>query len=125
MTAAQPAIQFFEGIAEDLDGVSLRRNRATGARIVVMVFRELKAIAQFNSFRYRFSQCLKLTDVEGEISVEPSSVKFYFGGPEGDELERMECRFELTQEDHWERFSRFMQRYAEANGLEYGERPTP
>ncbi|EKQ69501.1 photosystem II reaction center protein Psb28 [Leptolyngbyaceae cyanobacterium JSC-12] len=122
MTTLQPSIQFFDGISEELDTVSLRRNRVSGARIVVMVFRELKAIAQFNSFRYRFSQCLKLTDSEGEISIEPSSVKFYFGGPEGDELERMECRFELVQDDHWERFSRFMERYAAANGLEYGER---
>lgn len=122
MTAAQPSIQFFDGISEDLDGVSLRRNRASGARIVVMLFREVKAIEQFNSFRYRFSQSMKLIDVEGEISVEPSSVKFYFGGPEGDELERMECRFELDREDHWERFSRFMERYAAANGMEYGER---
>jgi len=124
MTAARPSIQFFDGISEDLDGVSLRRNRTTGARVVVMVFRELRAIAQFNSYRYRFSGSLKLTDAEGEIRVEPSSVKFYFGGPEGDELDRMECRFELDREDHWERFSRFMERYAAANGMEYGDRPS-
>ncbi|MBF2026999.1 MAG: photosystem II reaction center protein Psb28 [Oscillatoriales cyanobacterium C42_A2020_001] len=122
MTTPPPSIQFFDGISEELDNVSLRRNRLSGARIVVMVFRELRAIAQFNSFRYRFSQCLKLVDSEGEISIEPSSVKFYFGGPEGDELERMECRFELEQDDHWERFSRFMERYAAANAMEYGER---
>jgi len=120
MTASQPSIQFFDGISEELDGVSLRRNRS-GVRIVVMMFRDVKAIAQFNSFRYRFSQSMKLIDAEGEISVEPSSVKFYFSGPEGDELERMECRFELEREDHWERFSRFMERYAAANGMEYGE----
>ncbi len=117
-----PSIQFFDGISEDLDNVSLRRNRTSGARIVVMVFRTLRAIAQFNSFRYRFSQCMKLIDAEGEISVEPSSVKFYFGGPDGDDLERMECRFELDRDDHWERFSRFMERYAAANGMEYGDR---
>lgn len=123
MTPTQPSIQFFDGISEDLDDVSLRRNRATGVRVVVMMFREVRAIAQFNSYRYRFSQRLRLIDAEGEISVEPSSVKFYFGGPEGDELDRMECRFELDREDHWERFSRFMERYAAANHMEYGERP--
>lgn len=122
MTALQPSIQFFDGISEELDGVSLRRSRTSEARIVVMVFREVKSIAQFNSFRYRFSQCMKLIDSEGEISVEPSSVKFYFSGPEGDELERMECRFELDREDHWERFCRFMERYAVSHGMEYGER---
>ncbi|MDX2228876.1 MAG: photosystem II reaction center protein Psb28 [Leptolyngbyaceae cyanobacterium bins.349] len=122
MTDPLPSIQFFDGISEALDGVSLRRNRESGARIVVMVFREVKSISQFNSFRYRFSQSMKLRDAEGEISVEPSSVKFYFSGPEGDELERLECRFELDRDDHWERFSRFMERYAAANGMEYGER---
>ena len=121
MTSPIPSIQFFDGIAESLDDVSLRRNRATGARSVVMIFRELKSIERFNSFRNRFSNGLKLTDAEGEISVEPSSVKFIFGGPEGDEFERLECKFDIEQDDHWERFMRFMNRYAEANGMAYGE----
>jgi photosystem II Psb28-2 protein len=34
----------------------------------------------------------------------------------------LECKFEIEQESHWERFVRFMNRYAEANGMEYGER---
>jgi photosystem II Psb28-2 protein len=121
-SSSPPSIQFFEGISEDLDGVSLRRNRNSGARVVVMIFRELRAISQFNSFRNQFSKSLKLVDSEGEIRVEPSSVKFYFSGPEGDELDRMECAFDIDLEDHWERFSRFMERYAAANGMEYGER---
>jgi photosystem II Psb28-2 protein len=33
----------------------------------------------------------------------------------------MECRFEIDLEDYWERFMRFMNRYAEANGMAYGE----
>lgn len=122
MTNQQPSIQFFENVPEELDGVSLRRNRTSGARIVVMVFRQLEAISQFKSFRHQFSKSMKLIDSEGEIQVEPSSVKFYFVGPEGDDFDRMECRFEIDQEDHWERFTRFMERYAAANNLEYGER---
>ncbi len=121
MTSQLPSIQFFDGIHEDLDDVSLRRNRATGARSVLMLFRQLKSIDQFNSFRYRFSGAMKLIDSEGEIQVEPSSVKFYFGGPEGDDFDRLECRFDIDRDDHWERFMRFMNRYAEANGMAYGE----
>lgn len=123
MSEPIPTIQFFEGIPEALDGVSLRRNRVSGDRSVVMIFRELRSISQFNSFRHQFSKAMKLIDEEGEISVEPSSVKFYFTGPEGDDFDRMECRFELNQPEHWERFTRFMERYAAANGMEYGERP--
>lgn len=67
---------------------------------------------------------MRLTDEEGEIRVEPTSVKFIFGGPEGDDLQRMECEFEIEREDHWERVMRFMHRYAEANGMAYGESTT-
>jgi photosystem II Psb28-2 protein len=120
MTVELPSIQFFEGLYEELDDVSLRRNRSTGVRTVLMTFKKLKAIERFNSFTQRFSNAIRLQDSEGEISVEPSGVKFIFGGPEGDDLERVECQFELDREEHWERFMRFMHRYAEANGMEYG-----
>lgn len=121
MTSKTPSIQFFEGISEELSNVSLRRNRNSGVRTVVMTFETLKAIEKFNSFTKRFSNSMLLTDEEGSISVDPSSVQFLFGGPEGDELNRMECHFEIEQEDHWERFMRFMNRYAEANGMAYSE----
>ncbi|MBD2464047.1 photosystem II reaction center protein Psb28 [Oscillatoria sp. FACHB-1407] len=117
-----PFIYFFEGIPEELSDVSLRRNRSTGVRSVLLTFKQLKSIERFNSYTKRFAQGLRLVDSEGEISVEPDSVQFVFGGPEGDELVRVECKFEIQREDHWERFVRFMNRYAEANGMEYGER---
>lgn len=123
MTTLIPSIQFFDGVPEALDDVSLRRNRSTGIRSVLMTFKQLQSINQFNSFRYRFSGCMKLIDDEGEISVEPTSVKFYFKGDDGDDFDRLECRFDLDLDDHWERFLRFMHRYAEANGMEYGEPP--
>ncbi len=124
MNSQIPKIEFFEGIPEELSDVSLRRNRSSGVRSVMMTFKQLKATEKFNSFTKRFSNSMRLIDTEGVISVEPSSVKFIFNGPEGDDLERVECKFELDREDHWERFMRFMQRYAEANGMEYGENPS-
>lgn len=121
MTSKTPSIQFFEGISEELSNVSLRRNRNSGVRTVLMTFDTIKALEKFNSFTKRFSNSMLLTDEEGSISVEPSSVQFLFGGPEGDQLNRMECQFEIDQEDHWERFMRFMNRYADANGMGYSE----
>ena len=121
MTSQAPSIQFFEGVYEEISNVSLRRNRNTGVRSVLMTFNALKAIERFNSFTKRFSNSMLLTDEEGVITVEPSSMQIVFGGPEGDELQRVECQFEIEQEDHWERFMRFMHRYAQANGMEYGE----
>lgn len=122
MTSQTPSIQFFEGIPEELSNVSLQRNRNSGVRTVLMTFNSLKAIEKFNSFTKRFSNSMLLADEEGVINVEPSSVQFVFGGPEGDELNRMECRFEIEREDYWERFMRFMNRYAEANGMAYNNK---
>jgi len=121
MTYVIPLIEFFEGLPEDLSNISLRRNRMTGVRIVLLTFNRLKAIDRFNSYTKRFASALRLTDSEGAISIEPSSVQFIFGGDEGDELKRVECKLEIDREDHWERLMRFMQRYAEANEMEYGE----
>lgn len=121
MTSQSPSIQFFEGISEELSNVSLRRSKSSGVRSVLMTFDSLKALEKFNSFTKRSLNSLLLTDQEGAISVTPSSVQFLFAGPEGDDLQRVECKFEVDQEDHWERFMRFMHRYADANGLTYGE----
>ncbi|MEL6225331.1 MAG: photosystem II reaction center protein Psb28 [Cyanobacteria bacterium J06627_8] len=121
MASVLPSIEFFEGIYEELSNVSLRRDRQTGDRIVLMSFNQLRAIERFQSYTNRFSKALKLTDDEGQIDVQPDSVQFVFGGPEGDDLKRVDCKFAITQNDHWERFMRFMNRYASANGMEYGE----
>lgn len=121
MTSQAPSIQFFQGISEDLSSVSLRRNRNTGVRSVLMTFNALQALEKFNSFTKSSSNSMLLIDEEGVIRVEPSSVQLLFGGADGDELQRMECQFELERDDHWQRFMRFMNRYAEANGMAYGE----
>jgi photosystem II Psb28-2 protein len=121
MTSQTPSIQFFEGISEELSNVSLRRNRNSGARTVLMTFNTLKALEKFNSFTKRSLNSMLLSDEEGAISVDPSSVQFLFSGPEGDELKRVECQFEIDREDHWERFMRFMNRYADVNDMAYSE----
>ena len=122
MASTTPSIQFFAGISEELSNVSLRGDRRSGVRIVLMTFNQLKAIERFNSFTKKSLNSLLLSDEEGEISVTPSACKFVFGGAEGDELDRVECKFEIAQDDHWERFMRFMHRYAEVNGMVYGEK---
>jgi photosystem II Psb28-2 protein len=86
-----------------------------------MTFNTLKALEKFNSFTKRSLNSMLLSDEEGAISVDPSSVQFLFSGPEGDELKRVECQFEVDREDHGERFMRFMNRYAEVNDMAYSE----
>ncbi|MBE9116204.1 photosystem II reaction center protein Psb28 [Lusitaniella coriacea LEGE 07157] len=122
MTNPTPSIEFFSGVSEELSNVRLRRNKNTGVRGVLMIFEKLKALERFNSFRKESTGDLRLIDAEGEISVAPSGVRFIFGGDEGDELQRVECDFEIERDDHWQRFMRFMNRYAEANGMEYSDK---
>lgn len=121
MASETPTVEFFDGIPEEISNVSLRRDQATGDRTVLLLFERLQAIEEFQSFRSRFSRALKLTDSEGVITIEPSGVKFIFGGPEGDDLQQVQCTLAIDRDDHWERFMRFMHRYADANGMAYGE----
>lgn len=123
MADLTPTVEFYEGIAEAIDNISLRRDRQTGDRIVRLTFRQLRAIEQFQSFRSRFAKALKLVDTEGTITIEPEGIKFIFGGPEGDDLQRVECTLILDRDDHWDRLMRFLERYAAANGMAYGESP--
>ncbi len=116
-----PIIEFFQGVPEELSNVSLRRNKNTGVRSVLLIFDSLNALNKFNSFTKGGAKNLRMSDSEGDMTVQPSSLKFIYGGDEGDELRRVECRFEIEREDHWKRFMRFMNRYAEANDMEYGE----
>ncbi|HEY9736723.1 MAG TPA: photosystem II reaction center protein Psb28 [Trichocoleus sp.] len=122
MTTQTPIVQFYEGIPEAISNISLRRDKSTGVRRIVLFFERMEAIEQFKSFRSRFSKALKLTDEEGVITIEPLGIRFIFGGPEGDDLKQVECTLEIDRDDHWERLMRFLHRYAEANGMAYGER---
>jgi len=122
MASAIPRIEFYDGVTESLSDVSLRRDR-TGTYIIIFSFKELKALERFNSYTRKFNKTLFLRDEEGDISLIPSSLQIVFGGPEGDDLQRVDCRIHIDRDDHWERLMRFMHRYAEANGMEYGEQP--
>ena len=122
MPTIVPSIEFFQGIAEDLSGVSLRRNKRTGIRNVLMIFESLNALDKFNSFTKGSAQNLALIDSEGKILVRPNSIKIIFGGDEGDELKQVKCTFEIESDSHWDRFTRFMDRYAEANNMEFGKK---
>lgn len=117
-----PRIEFFNGISEDLSNVSLQRDPRTGVKSVEMIFEQLNALERFQSFTSGFNGVVSLIDEEGDIAVTPSSCRIIFSGDEGDDLRGVICRFEIDNDQHWERFIRFMNRYAAANGFAYGER---
>ena len=121
MTAQTPCVQIFKDVPEEVSSVSLRRDPSTGTHVAVVRFQALASLEHFLSFRKSSANALHLIDSEGEILIAPSGIKMLYGGPDGEDLKGVECKFEIDQDDHWKRFMRFMHRYAEANGMAYGE----
>ncbi|MGA7932585.1 MAG: photosystem II reaction center protein Psb28 [Kovacikia sp.] len=121
MVTQIPTIQIFAGVPEELSGVSMRRGKTSGKRSAILMFEKLESLEHFRSYWKRSANAVHLIDEEGELIIEPTGIQLFYGGPEGEELRRVECKLEIEQEDHWERFIRFMNRYAEANSMVYGE----
>ena len=121
MATQIPCIQIFAGVPEELSGVSLRRGKTSGKRSAILIFEKLESLEHFRSYWKRSANVVHLIDEEGEILVEPTGVQMIYGGPEGEDLRRIECKLEIEQDNHWQRFMRFMNRYAEANAMVYGE----
>jgi photosystem II Psb28-2 protein len=121
MVTQIPSIQIFAGIAEELSGVSLMRGKTSGKRSAILMFDKLESIKHFRSYWKGSDNAVHLFDEEGEMVIEPTGVQLIYGGPEGEDLRRIECKLEIDEDAHWERFMRFMNRYAEANAMVYGE----
>lgn len=121
MVTQLPSIQIFAGVTEELSGVSLRRGKTSGKRSAVLIFEKLESLEHFRSYWKSSANVVHLIDEEGEILAEPTGVRMLYGGPEGEDLKRVECKIEIDRDDHWERLMRFMHRYAEANEMTYGE----
>jgi photosystem II Psb28-2 protein len=126
MTPISPSIEFFAGIPEELSDVRLRRDRATGEQSVKMTFVNIKAVQGVNSFTKKSFNDLRLVDSEGTISIAPKSSKLFWKNKGDDqELAKIEIVFDVGLAEHWDRFMRFMQRYAEANGMEFAASDAP
>lgn len=121
MVTQLPSIQIFAGVPEELSGVSFRQGKTSGKRSAVLIFEKLESLEHFRSYWKSSANVVHLIDEEGEILAEPIGVRMLYGGPEGEDLKRVECKIEIDRDEHWERLMRFMQRYAEANEMTYGE----
>jgi len=126
MNSITPSIEFFAGIPEELSDVRLRRDRMTGKNSVKMTFVNIKAVQGANSFAKTSFNDIRLVDSEGNISIEPKSSKLFWKDKGDDEeLAKIEIVFDVGSTEHWDRFMRFMERYAAVNGFEFANTPTP
>lgn len=125
MNSVTPSIEFFVGVPEELSDVRLRRDRQTGENSVKMTFVNIKAVQGVNSFAKASFNDIRLVDSEGTISIEPKSSKLFWKDKGDDEeLAKIEIIFDVSSNDNWERFMRFMERYSQANGWEFTSTPT-
>ncbi|AZB73746.1 photosystem II reaction center protein Psb28 [Synechococcus elongatus] len=104
------AIQFTRGIDEPVvPDVRLTRSRDGQSGTATFYFDEPQALV--GEVRQDITG-MYLLDDEGELATREVKAKFINGQPAG-----LEAVYLMRSPDEWDRFMRFMQRYAEANGL--------
>ncbi|MBW4633273.1 MAG: photosystem II reaction center protein Psb28 [Iphinoe sp. HA4291-MV1] len=107
-------IQFSRGINEEVTpDVRLTRSRTGDSATATFVFQNPKAL---DSGYTEEITGMYMIDEEGEIVTREVKGKFINGKPE-----ELEAVYLMKSKDEWERFMRFMQRYAEEKGLEFSK----
>ncbi|MBF2028890.1 MAG: photosystem II reaction center protein Psb28 [Oscillatoriales cyanobacterium C42_A2020_001] len=103
-------IQFARGIDEDvIPDVRITRSKDGSNGTATFYFQNPKALS--NNMTEEITG-MYLIDDEGEISTREVKAKFVNGQPDA-----IEAVYLMKSTNEWERFIRFMERYAEENDL--------
>ena len=103
-------IQFSRGVDETVvPDVRLTRSRSGDTGTATFIFQNPKAL---DSNSTEEITGMYMVDEEGEIITREVKGKFINGKPE-----IIEAIYLMKSPEEWERFMRFMERYAEENGL--------
>ncbi|MCP6763053.1 MAG: photosystem II reaction center protein Psb28 [Fischerella sp. CENA71] len=107
-------IQFSKGIDEDvIPEVRLTRSRTGDSGTATFIFQNPKALDSGNTEEITG---MYMIDEEGEIVTREVKGKFINGKPEA-----LEAVYVMKSKEQWDRFMRFMQRYAEENDLGFNQ----
>jgi len=107
-------IQFSKGITEEIaPDVRLTRSRSGQSGTATFIFKNPKAL---DSTSTEEITGMYLIDEEGEIVTREVKGKFVNG-----KADALEALLIMKSEEEWDRFMRFMERYAEEKGLEFGK----
>jgi photosystem II protein len=106
-------MQFIRGVDEtDVPDVQLKRSRDGSSGSAVFTFNNASLFdAQFGEV-----SGLYMTDEEGTISTTQCTAKFVNGNPSC-----IEATYVMRSAAEWNRYMRFMERYAEENGLGFSK----
>lgn len=103
-------IQFSRGIDEEVvPDVRLTRSRDGSQSTATFYFENPKALSNEST---EDVTGMYLIDEEGELITREVKAKFINGRPAA-----LEAYYLMKSPEEWERFMRFMERYAEENGL--------
>ena len=106
-------IQFVRGVDEEvIPDVRITRSRDGSNGTATFYFQNPKALTNESP---EGITGMYLIDDEGEISTREVKAKFINGQPE-----EIEALYVMKSSDDFDRFIRFMERYAEENGLSRG-----
>ncbi len=112
---SEAAIQFFRGIDEPVvPDIRLTRSRDGRTGQATFVFEQPQALAPETLGDIGG---MWMVDEEGEMVTREVNGKFVNGKPSA-----LEATYTWKTEQDFERFMRFSQRYAEANGLGYSQK---
>nr|YP_009332620.1 photosystem II reaction center psb28 protein [Membranoptera weeksiae]AHZ94634.1 photosystem II reaction center psb28 protein [Membranoptera weeksiae] len=109
-----PVIQFIEGINETVvPNVKLTRSRDGKTGTATFRFNN-PDIIQLKMQEKGDIQGMYLIDDEGSLVTTDVNAKFINGKPQG-----IECIYIIKSPNEWDRFMRFMERYANNNKLSF------
>lgn len=107
-------IQFSRGVDEEvIPEVRLTRSRSGDSGTATFIFTNPQILAQGSTEEVTG---MYLIDEEGEIVTREVKGKFVNGKPEA-----LEAIHLMKSPEEWDRFMRFMERYAEENGLGFNK----
>jgi photosystem II 13kDa protein len=107
-------IEFSRGISEEVTpDIRLTRSRSGESGTATFIFQNPNALGNANT---EDITGMYMIDEEGEIVTREVKAKFINGKPEA-----LEAVYIMRSPDEWERFMRFMERYAKENDLEFGK----
>ncbi|MGG6294212.1 photosystem II reaction center protein Psb28 [Leptolyngbya sp. AN02str] len=107
-------IQFSRGIREDVvPDVRLTRARDGNSGRAMFYFEKPNALAQDST---QDITGMYLIDEEGELVTREVNAKFVNGQPEA-----LEAVYSMKSAEEWDRFMRFMERYANENELGFSK----
>lgn len=108
-------IQLTRGIDEEVTDVRMTRAKDGSNGTATFIFRDPKCTNEENKALTDITGMF-LSDEEGELITRNVNAKFING-----KSDSIEALYIINSPQEWERFLRFMNRYADANGMDFNK----